>query len=207
MSFAICFGRQSHRIGTNQPTIAHHGLKRGSLRGREGSRAPDGISGGRARSRSRRRRTRSSDDELSRVVRVEVSADTSSPATRRFISRISSQSETIARMSVAMTTISATTAQHARPASGSAPVSVALDGCTSRRSLSARPDALVAELAEARIGRTFNQYADGPRAPLLRERLLDYLETRVAARSCSSARRPGIAGPASPASRSRRSAS
>ena len=38
--------------------------------------------------------------------------------------------------------------------------------------------ALVSALAEARIGETFNQYADGPRAPELRERLAAYLAAR-----------------------------
>jgi uracil-DNA glycosylase len=36
----------------------------------------------------------------------------------------------------------------------------------------------VAELAGARIGETFNQYADGPRARLLRARLAEYLSER-----------------------------
>jgi uracil-DNA glycosylase len=36
----------------------------------------------------------------------------------------------------------------------------------------------VAELAGARIGETFNQYADGPRARLLRVRLAEYLSER-----------------------------
>jgi uracil-DNA glycosylase len=40
---------------------------------------------------------------------------------------------------------------------------------------------LVAELAEARIGKTFNQYAQGPRAPILRDRLAAYLESRLRA--------------------------
>jgi uracil-DNA glycosylase len=40
---------------------------------------------------------------------------------------------------------------------------------------------LVAELAATRIGRTFNQYADGERAPLLRERLAAYLDARAGA--------------------------
>ena len=38
--------------------------------------------------------------------------------------------------------------------------------------------AIVDELAGAHIGATFNQYADGPRAALLRERLAAYLEAR-----------------------------
>jgi len=37
-------------------------------------------------------------------------------------------------------------------------------------------------LAAARVGRTFNQYAEGPRAALLRERLAAYLDERVDAR-------------------------
>jgi uracil-DNA glycosylase len=40
------------------------------------------------------------------------------------------------------------------------------------------PERFVAELGAVRIGTTFNQYALGPRAPLLRERLVDYLEAR-----------------------------
>jgi uracil-DNA glycosylase len=39
-------------------------------------------------------------------------------------------------------------------------------------------DALVERLAVARIGATFNQYRDGPRAALLRERLSAYLRAR-----------------------------
>ena len=41
------------------------------------------------------------------------------------------------------------------------------------------PAAFVEELAAARIGETFNQYAEGERAPFLRERLLGYLERRA----------------------------
>ena len=40
------------------------------------------------------------------------------------------------------------------------------------------PAELVERLALARIGETFNQYAGGPRASLLRARLLAYLEER-----------------------------
>jgi hypothetical protein len=40
---------------------------------------------------------------------------------------------------------------------------------------------LVEELASTRIGTTFNQYAEGPRAPLLRARLARYLEERAGA--------------------------
>jgi uracil-DNA glycosylase len=40
---------------------------------------------------------------------------------------------------------------------------------------------LVADLSAARLGATFNQYRDGPRARLLRERLAAYLERRAAA--------------------------
>jgi uracil-DNA glycosylase len=40
---------------------------------------------------------------------------------------------------------------------------------------------LVERLAATRIGGTFNQYAEGVRAPLLCERLLAYLESRAAA--------------------------
>jgi hypothetical protein len=41
---------------------------------------------------------------------------------------------------------------------------------------------LVDRLAAARIGATFNFYSDGPRAPLLRERLAAYLARRASAR-------------------------
>jgi uracil-DNA glycosylase len=41
---------------------------------------------------------------------------------------------------------------------------------------------IVDELANARIGNTFNQYAAGPRAPLLRARLAAYLSARSGAR-------------------------
>lgn len=43
-------------------------------------------------------------------------------------------------------------------------------------------DAFVAELAAARIGATFNFYAEGERAALLRARLAAYLEARAGAR-------------------------
>jgi hypothetical protein len=43
------------------------------------------------------------------------------------------------------------------------------------------PDAFVHELSSARIGGTFNQYAEGARAPLLRQRLARYLEAHVGA--------------------------
>jgi uracil-DNA glycosylase len=43
------------------------------------------------------------------------------------------------------------------------------------------PEAFVAGLAEARVGKTFNQYATGPRAALLRERLISYLQARAEA--------------------------
>jgi hypothetical protein len=42
-------------------------------------------------------------------------------------------------------------------------------------------ESLVAVLAGTRIGDTFNQYAEGPRAGLLRSRLLAYLESRRSA--------------------------
>ena len=38
------------------------------------------------------------------------------------------------------------------------------------------------EIAAARIGATFNQYREGARAPILRARLVDYLESRADAR-------------------------
>ncbi len=50
------------------------------------------------------------------------------------------------------------------------------------------------ELAAARIGRTFNQYAEGPRAPLLRERLSAYLESRSTAPILLVGEAPGYRG-------------
>jgi len=52
----------------------------------------------------------------------------------------------------------------------------------------------VHELASARIGRTFNQYAEGPRAALLRERLTGYLESREQARIVIVGEAPGYRG-------------
>jgi hypothetical protein len=49
----------------------------------------------------------------------------------------------------------------------------------SARSLSVRTREFVAELAAARIGETFNFYADGERAPVLRRRLIGYLDARA----------------------------
>ena len=63
------------------------------------------------------------------------------------------------------------------------------------------------ELARATIGRTFNQYAEGARAPLLRARLAAYLESRAEAPVLLVGEAPGYAAPASRASRSRPSAS
>jgi uracil-DNA glycosylase len=56
------------------------------------------------------------------------------------------------------------------------------------------PTRLVDALAGARIGETFNQYADGPRAPLLRERLVAYLEARRGARLVLVGEAPGYRG-------------
>jgi len=56
------------------------------------------------------------------------------------------------------------------------------------------PAAFVAELAAARIGATFNQYAEGPRAPLLRARLAAYLEARRTARILLVGEAPGYRG-------------
>jgi uracil-DNA glycosylase len=56
------------------------------------------------------------------------------------------------------------------------------------------PSVLVDELAATRIGRTFNQYAVGPRAPLLRERLVAYLRDRVDARLLLVGEAPGYRG-------------
>ncbi len=50
------------------------------------------------------------------------------------------------------------------------------------------------ELAAARIGATFNQYAEGPRAPLLRERLAAYLEARADAPVLLVGEAPGYRG-------------
>ena len=49
-------------------------------------------------------------------------------------------------------------------------------------------------LATARIGRTFNQYADGPRATLLRSRLVRYLGERSDARIVLVGEAPGYRG-------------
>ena len=54
--------------------------------------------------------------------------------------------------------------------------------------------AFVERLAIARIGRTFNQYSDGPRAPLLRRRLVDYLADRSHARLLLVGEAPGYRG-------------
>jgi uracil-DNA glycosylase len=54
--------------------------------------------------------------------------------------------------------------------------------------------AFVERLAIARIGRTFNQYRDGPRAPLLRHRLVDYLADRSHARLLLVGEAPGYRG-------------
>jgi uracil-DNA glycosylase len=56
------------------------------------------------------------------------------------------------------------------------------------------PTPFVAELAAARIGETFNQYAEGPRAPLLRERLVRYLESRAQAPVVLVGEAPGYRG-------------
>lgn len=53
---------------------------------------------------------------------------------------------------------------------------------------------LVEELAAAEIGRTFNFYRDGGRAPLLRRRLDAYLESRAAASILLVAEAPGWRG-------------
>jgi hypothetical protein len=56
------------------------------------------------------------------------------------------------------------------------------------------PESFVQDLAAARIGRTFNQYAQGPRAALLRERLLRYLESRAEAQLLLVGEAPGYRG-------------
>ena len=50
------------------------------------------------------------------------------------------------------------------------------------------------ELAATRIGATFNQYAEGPRASLLRERLVSYLHARLDAPLLLVGEAPGYRG-------------
>ncbi len=57
-----------------------------------------------------------------------------------------------------------------------------------------RVQPLVAELSGTRIGTTFNQYADGPRAALLRQRLAAYLAARAGARLLLVGEAPGYRG-------------
>jgi len=56
------------------------------------------------------------------------------------------------------------------------------------------PSAFVAELASTRIGGTFNQYAEGSRATLLRERLGAYLVERASTRILLVGEAPGYRG-------------
>lgn len=56
------------------------------------------------------------------------------------------------------------------------------------------PATFVAALAAARIGATFNQYAVGPRAPLLRRRLVAYLQARAGATLLLVGEAPGYRG-------------
>ena len=56
------------------------------------------------------------------------------------------------------------------------------------------PYDLVDALARARIGRTYNQYAAGPRAPLLRARLAAYLASRAGAPILLVGEAPGYRG-------------
>ncbi len=56
------------------------------------------------------------------------------------------------------------------------------------------PAAFVEELAAARIGATFNQYAEGARARLLRQRLLGYLERQAGADLLLVGEAPGYRG-------------
>ncbi len=56
------------------------------------------------------------------------------------------------------------------------------------------PAAFVDELAAATIGRTLNQYANGARAPLLRERLVRYLDERADAPILLVGEAPGYRG-------------
>ena len=55
-------------------------------------------------------------------------------------------------------------------------------------------ESLVERLSAARIGRTFNQYRDGERAPLLRDRLARYLDERAGARVLLVGEAPGYRG-------------
>ena len=55
-------------------------------------------------------------------------------------------------------------------------------------------EGFVQALAMACIGTTFNQYAEGPRAPLLRNRLAEYLERRAAADVILIGEAPGYRG-------------
>jgi uracil-DNA glycosylase len=55
-------------------------------------------------------------------------------------------------------------------------------------------ESLVERLTAARIGRTFNQYREGARAPLLRERLTRYLDERAAAGVLLVGEAPGYRG-------------
>jgi uracil-DNA glycosylase len=55
-------------------------------------------------------------------------------------------------------------------------------------------DAFVSDLACARIGATFNQYATGPRAALLRTRLATYLASRAEASILLVGEAPGYRG-------------
>jgi uracil-DNA glycosylase len=56
------------------------------------------------------------------------------------------------------------------------------------------PAGFVEELAAARIGETFNQYAEGKRASLLRERLVAYLERKAGAELLLVGEAPGYRG-------------
>jgi len=56
------------------------------------------------------------------------------------------------------------------------------------------PDAFVERLAQVRIGSTFNQYGEGPRAPLLRDRLRSYLGVHVDADFLLVGEAPGYRG-------------
>jgi uracil-DNA glycosylase len=56
------------------------------------------------------------------------------------------------------------------------------------------PGAFVEELAAARIGETFNQYAEGSRVALLRKRLIDYLDEQSGVRLLLVGEAPGYRG-------------
>ncbi len=92
-----------------------------------------------------------------------------------------------------MTAMSAITAQRARPSSRRTASGTA-STISHEPDTAADPDAFVEELAATRIGRTFNQYAVGSRAALLRARLASYLYARAGASTILVGEAPGYRG-------------